>query len=119
MKDRWPLTCGITVPEVGLELHSRPCKHWEPAKTSEIRAHLEAVRDSPGPGVWTKSTLLFQLTRERRAVVVSQGIACIAGVGPSVPVVQILTRGSKAMAPGSTAISPPSTGIVAALTYEA
>ena len=28
-----PSTCGDTVPEVGLEPHPRPCRHWEAAET--------------------------------------------------------------------------------------
>ncbi|MCB5292368.1 hypothetical protein BJQ90_01803 [Arthrobacter sp. SO3] len=51
-----PLTCGNTVPEVGLEPGSSPCKHWIPAETSAIRPSPAPVRPSPRPKVWTLST---------------------------------------------------------------
>jgi hypothetical protein len=44
------------VPEVGLELHSRPFKYWEPAKTCGIRAGPAPVSASLRPKVWTMST---------------------------------------------------------------
>jgi hypothetical protein len=56
-KDKKPLTCGNTVPEVGLELHSRPCEQWEVAKTRGIRASRRAIRRSPRRNVRTMSTL--------------------------------------------------------------
>lgn len=51
-----PLTCGNTVPEVGLGLHSWSCKHWETAKTSGIRANPADLRHDPNPKVLTLST---------------------------------------------------------------
>jgi hypothetical protein len=41
-----PLT-SENVPEVGLELHSRPCKHWELQKSSPIRGRPADVYGSP------------------------------------------------------------------------
>jgi hypothetical protein len=49
------------VPEVGLELHSRPCKHWEPAKTCRVRASPVVVRPDPTGRVCTLCTPLFWL----------------------------------------------------------
>ena len=51
-----PLTCGNTVPEVGLEPGSSPCKHWTPAETY-------GIRPGPRPKVWTLSTPPFLPTR--------------------------------------------------------
>jgi hypothetical protein len=48
------------VPEVGLELHSNPCKHWSPAETCGIRASPADVRPSPEPSLWTLSTGHFR-----------------------------------------------------------
>jgi DNA-binding transcriptional LysR family regulator len=45
------------VPEVGLELHSNPCEHWELPETCGIRASPADVRPSPKLRVWTLSTL--------------------------------------------------------------
>jgi hypothetical protein len=47
---------GKHVPEVGLELHSSPCKHWAPAETYGIRPNPPDVRPIPKPNVWTLST---------------------------------------------------------------
>ena len=44
LKQKPPLTRGYAVPEVGLELHSRPCKHWAPAETCGIRPDPAPVR---------------------------------------------------------------------------
>ena len=44
------------MPEVGLELHSSPCKHWELPETCGIRPDPTDVRPSPTPNVWTLST---------------------------------------------------------------
>lgn len=52
-----PLTWE-NVPEVGLEPHSSPCKHWEVAETCRISASPAGVRTSPGTRVWTMSTLV-------------------------------------------------------------
>jgi hypothetical protein len=41
------LTCENTVPEVGLELHSSPRKHWEPVETCGIRISSKTVRADP------------------------------------------------------------------------
>ena len=41
-----PLNGENTVPEVGLELHSRPCQHWELPKTWGIRSSPRTVRPS-------------------------------------------------------------------------
>jgi hypothetical protein len=38
LKDNKPLNCGNTVPEVGLELDSRPCQRWELRKHAESEA---------------------------------------------------------------------------------
>ncbi len=54
------MTCGNTVPEVGLELHSSPCKHWEPAETCGVLASPKAVWPSTGRRVWTLSTPPFR-----------------------------------------------------------
>jgi hypothetical protein len=59
IKAKTPLTCGNTVPEVGLEPHSRPCKHWELQKTSAIRASPADVRPNPKPKVCTLCTPPF------------------------------------------------------------
>jgi hypothetical protein len=58
-KDKKPLTCENTVPEVGLELHSDPCKHWETAETCGIRSSPTDVRPVSTAKVWTLSTLSF------------------------------------------------------------
>ncbi|MEC5181266.1 hypothetical protein RCH07_002631 [Arthrobacter sp. CG_A4] len=50
------LTCGNTVPEVGLEPGSSPCKAATPPQTSPIRPSPAPVRPSPRPKVWTLST---------------------------------------------------------------
>jgi hypothetical protein len=47
------------MPEVGLELHSNPCKHWEVPETCGIRAAPTNIRPSTKPRVWTLSTLSF------------------------------------------------------------
>lgn len=42
-----PLTCGNTLPEVGLELHSSPCNSGHPRKHAEscpVRPHYDRVR---------------------------------------------------------------------------
>jgi hypothetical protein len=49
-------TCENTVPEVGLELHSIPCKHREAAKTWGIQASPKAFRPSTRRKVRTLST---------------------------------------------------------------
>jgi hypothetical protein len=55
------------VPEVGLELHSGPCNHWEVRKTKAIRASPTNVRPSPKRKsvdiVHTFFLLRFQLPR--------------------------------------------------------
>ena len=56
LKQKPPLTRGNAVPEVGLEPHSSPCKHWTPPKTCGIRPSPAPVRPSPKPKVWTLST---------------------------------------------------------------
>ena len=57
VKAKTPLTKGDTVPEVGLQLNSRPCKHWEPAETYRISLDPDPLRPSPRRKVWTLSTL--------------------------------------------------------------
>ena len=47
------------VPEVGLELHSTPCKHWEVAERCGIRADPIDLQPNPKPKVGTLSTLPF------------------------------------------------------------
>ncbi len=58
---------GKHVPEVGLELHSGPCNHWEVRKTKAIRASPTNVRPSPKRKsvdiVHTFFLLRFQLPR--------------------------------------------------------
>ena len=44
------------MPEVGLELHSLPCKHWTPAETCGIRPDPAHVRPDPKPKVCTLYT---------------------------------------------------------------
>jgi hypothetical protein len=46
-KAKLPLTRENVVPEVGLELHSSPCKHWAPAETCGIRPSPAYVQPSP------------------------------------------------------------------------
>ncbi len=48
---------GKHVPEVGLELHSSPCKHWAPAETCRIRPSPTHIRRSQKPKVCTLYTL--------------------------------------------------------------
>ena len=52
---------GKHVPEVGLELHSRPRKHWTPAATYGIRPDPTDIRPGPMPKVCTLYTLQFRL----------------------------------------------------------
>ena len=59
IKSKTPCDEEKHVPEVGLELHSSPCKHWKLQKTYAILANPADVRPSPRPKVWTLSTLLF------------------------------------------------------------
>jgi hypothetical protein len=47
---------GKHVPEVGLELHSSPCEHWELPETCGIRPDPTPVRPSPKPTVCTLYT---------------------------------------------------------------
>lgn len=47
------------MPEVGLELHSGPCKYWESAKRCGIRSSSRAVRPDTRPRLWTMSTPRF------------------------------------------------------------
>src|SRR6476659_2389763 len=47
---------GKHVPEVGLELHSLPRKHWTPAETCGIRPDPAPVRPDPKPEVCTLYT---------------------------------------------------------------
>ena len=47
IKSKTPSDEGECVPEVGLELHSGPCKYWEVKKTCAIRASPADVRPSP------------------------------------------------------------------------
>jgi hypothetical protein len=54
-KPKLPLTWE-NVPEVGLELHSSPCNHWEPLETCGIRPDPTPIRPSPTLKVWTLST---------------------------------------------------------------
>ena len=67
VKQKPPLTRGNAVPEVGLELHSGPCNHWEVRKTKAIRASPTNVRPSPKRKsvdiVHTFFLLRFQLPR--------------------------------------------------------
>jgi hypothetical protein len=56
VKAKTPLTRGNAVPEVGLELHSSPCKHWELTETCGIRASPAGIRPDPTPTVLTLST---------------------------------------------------------------
>jgi hypothetical protein len=44
------------VPEVGLELHSLPRKHWTPPKTYGIRPDPTHIQAKPKPKVWTMYT---------------------------------------------------------------
>jgi hypothetical protein len=54
-----PLTCGNTVPEVGLEPGSQPRKHWEVPKTCRVRPNPAPVRPSPRSKVCTLCTPPF------------------------------------------------------------
>ena len=54
-----PLNRENTVPEVGLEPHSSPCKHWARAETCGIRPSPESVRPNPKAKVCTLCTPLF------------------------------------------------------------
>jgi hypothetical protein len=56
VKAKSPLARGSLVPEVGLEPHSNPCKHWELPKTYAIRANPADVRPSPAAKVCTMCT---------------------------------------------------------------
>ncbi len=56
-----PLTCGNTVPEVGIEPDSGPCKHWAPAETCRIPPSPPPVQPDPKPSVCTLCTSLFLL----------------------------------------------------------
>ena len=56
VKAKTPLTRGSTVPEVGLEPHSSPYKHWELPKTYRIRPSPADVRPSPRLNLLTMST---------------------------------------------------------------
>ncbi len=47
------------MPEVGLELSSSPCKHWEPAETYGIRSSPRTVSPDPRAKMWTMSTPRF------------------------------------------------------------
>jgi hypothetical protein len=58
---------GKHVPEVGLELHSSPCKRWEVAEKCGIRADPTEVRPGPKPNLWTLSTPPNSLSSETRA----------------------------------------------------
>ena len=51
------------MPEVGLELHSNPRKHWTPPETCGIRPDPTPVRPSPRRKVWTLSTRLIASPR--------------------------------------------------------
>ena len=57
---------GKHVPEVGLELHSSPCKHWTPPETCGIRPSPARVRPSPTPKVCTLCTPLSSRRRMSR-----------------------------------------------------
>jgi hypothetical protein len=58
---------GKHVPEVGLELHSSPCKHWTPAKSSAIWPGPAPVRPGPKPRVCTLCTpSLFALRQPKK-----------------------------------------------------
>ena len=59
VKAKTPLAREYAVPEVGLELPSRHCRHWEPAKTCRIRSSPRAVGPDLRPKVWTLSTPRF------------------------------------------------------------
>ena len=50
---------GKHVPEVGLELHSLPRKHWTPPETCGIRAGPTHIRPDPKHDVCTLYTLPF------------------------------------------------------------
>jgi hypothetical protein len=54
------LTCGNTVPEVGLELHSSNCKYWERAKTCGNWASPVDISPKQTPKVLTMSTFKVQ-----------------------------------------------------------
>ena len=54
-KQKTPLTLE-NVPEVGLELHSNPCKHWNPQETCGVWPDPSPVRPNPKPDMLTLST---------------------------------------------------------------
>jgi hypothetical protein len=56
------------VPEVGLEPHSNPCKHWELQKTYRIRPRPAPVRPDPKPKVRTLSTRLLPISQSGAAM---------------------------------------------------
>ena len=56
VKAKTPLTRGNAVPEVGLELHSLPRKHWAPPEKCGIRPGPNHIRRSPKPKVCTLYT---------------------------------------------------------------
>jgi hypothetical protein len=60
VKAKSPLTREYVVPEVGLELHSLPRKHWAPPETCGIRPVPTHIRPDPKPKVWTLSTRQFR-----------------------------------------------------------
>ena len=59
VKAKTPLMRGNAVPEVGLELHSSPRKHWALTETCGIRPDPTPARASPTPKVLTLSTPTF------------------------------------------------------------
>ena len=56
IKSKTPSDEGECVPEVGLELHSSPCKHWEVPETYRIRPSPADVRPSSKRNLLTVST---------------------------------------------------------------
>ena len=51
-----PLTCGNTVPEVGLEMDFNACKHWEGETSSGFPAQYNPIRSSPAENVFPPGT---------------------------------------------------------------
>ncbi len=63
------------MPEVGLELHSGPCKPWELRETCGIRAPPASIRPGTKPKVWTMSApflLLYRVIPRPESPVVSR-----------------------------------------------